>query len=214
MAAAGTRCSRPARTARDAARASCCEEVSGTRSSRCCTRRARRRTRRGSSATSGPRIRIEPRGVDERLAPPGNAIAACPEETINEFDFGLSRRKAIYMRLPRLLSRRCPAIDWRTCTKCGKCVAAVGGKGINLDEPAARDRAALGRHRARHRLRPVRAALRRVRLRHLPQGPHAAAAQPAARPRGPDRRPAPRQRAAGRSGSASSTASARGRSRA
>ena len=26
-----------------------------------------------------------------------------------------------------------PAIDWRSCTKCGKCAAAVGGKGIHLD---------------------------------------------------------------------------------
>jgi heterodisulfide reductase subunit A2 len=77
------------------------------------------------------RIRIEARGVDERLTYPGNAIAACPEETISEFDFALSRRKAIYMPYPGCFPP-IPAIDWQLCTKCGKCVAAVGGKGISL----------------------------------------------------------------------------------
>ena len=78
------------------------------------------------------KIRVDPRGVDERLTYPGNAIAACPEETISEFDFALSRRKAIYMPYPGCYPP-IPAIDWHTCTKCGKCVAAVGGKGINLN---------------------------------------------------------------------------------
>jgi heterodisulfide reductase subunit A2 len=77
------------------------------------------------------RVRVEPRGVDERLTYPGNAIAACPEETISEFDFALSRRKAIYMPYPGCFPP-IPAIDWQLCTKCGKCVAAVGGKGISL----------------------------------------------------------------------------------
>ena len=79
------------------------------------------------------RIRIEPRGANEHLNYRGNAIAACPEETINEFDFGLSRRKAIYMAYPGCYPP-IPAIDWHTCTKCGKCVWAVGGKGIDLNE--------------------------------------------------------------------------------
>ncbi len=78
------------------------------------------------------RVRIEPRGVDERLSYPGNAIAACPEETISNFDFGLSRRKAIYMAHPGCYPP-VPAIDWHSCTKCGKCVSAVGGRGIDLN---------------------------------------------------------------------------------
>ncbi|HXK08415.1 MAG TPA: CoB--CoM heterodisulfide reductase iron-sulfur subunit A family protein [Vicinamibacteria bacterium] len=77
------------------------------------------------------RLRLEPRGVDEHLTYPGNAIAACPEETINEFDFALSRRKAIYHAYPGCYPPM-PAIDWRSCTRCGKCLAAVGGKGIDL----------------------------------------------------------------------------------
>jgi heterodisulfide reductase subunit A len=81
------------------------------------------------------RLRIEPRGVDERLTYPGNAIAACPEETINEFDHALSRRKAIYMAYHGCYPPM-PAIDWQVCNKCGKCAAAVGGKGINLSAEA------------------------------------------------------------------------------
>ena len=79
------------------------------------------------------RIRIEPRGANERLSYRGSAIAACPEETISEFDYGLSHRKAIYMAYPGCYPP-IPAIDWHTCTKCGKCVWAVGGNGIDLDE--------------------------------------------------------------------------------
>ena len=79
------------------------------------------------------RIRVEPRGVNASLKVAGNAIAACPEETISEFNHGLSRRKAIYMSYPGCWPS-VPAIDWRSCTKCGKCLAAVGGKGIDLDE--------------------------------------------------------------------------------
>lgn len=81
------------------------------------------------------KVHVEPRGVDNRLTYAGNAIAACPEETISEFNYGLIKRKAIYVPHPRSWPQM-PAIDWRSCTKCGKCVTAVGGKGINLNEPA------------------------------------------------------------------------------
>ena len=78
------------------------------------------------------RARTRPRGVTDQLKYPGNAIAACPEETISEFDYGLAKRKAIHIEYPGCYPP-IPAIDWRTCTKCGKCVAAVNGKGIDLD---------------------------------------------------------------------------------
>ncbi|MBN2056696.1 CoB--CoM heterodisulfide reductase iron-sulfur subunit A family protein, partial [bacterium] len=79
------------------------------------------------------RIQITPRGVNETLKYAGNAIAACPEETFSEYDYGLVTRKAIYMPYPGCYPQMA-AIDWGTCTKCGKCVAAVGGKGIDLNE--------------------------------------------------------------------------------
>jgi len=48
------------------------------------------------------------------------AISVCPEETGDEFEFGLRRRKALYWphegQYPQL-----PAIDEQTCSRCGKC---------------------------------------------------------------------------------------------
>jgi len=79
------------------------------------------------------RLRLQPRGVDKRLTQVGIAMAACPEETISEFNFGLTRRKAIYMPYPGCWPQM-PAIDWRSCTRCGKCQAVVGGKGIDLSQ--------------------------------------------------------------------------------
>ena len=79
------------------------------------------------------RIRIDPRGVNGHLSNSSDAIAACPEQTANGFDYGLSQRKAIFMPYPGCYPP-IPAIDWYLCTKCGKCVQAVNGKGIDLNE--------------------------------------------------------------------------------
>jgi heterodisulfide reductase subunit A len=82
-------------------------------------------------------VRLHPRGVIEHLSPEQirAAITACPELVDSEFDYQLSRRKAIY-----LLYEGCypsiPAIDWESCTRCGKCVEALDGKGISLDAEA------------------------------------------------------------------------------
>jgi heterodisulfide reductase subunit A len=59
-------------------------------------------------------------------------MAACPEATANEFDYGLSRRKAIYRPYAEC-HPSIPAIDWNLCTKCGKCVDAIGGAGIDIE---------------------------------------------------------------------------------
>jgi heterodisulfide reductase subunit A len=79
------------------------------------------------------RIRIDPRGVNEHLSNSNDAIAACPEHTANGFDYGLSQRKAIFLPYPGCYPP-IPAIDWHLCTKCGKCVQAANGKGIDLNE--------------------------------------------------------------------------------
>ncbi len=76
-------------------------------------------------------VRETPRGVTEELDAVAEAIAACPQEVTNEFDYGITNRKAIYQpyegSFPSL-----PAIDWQSCTGCGKCSEAAGGKGLNL----------------------------------------------------------------------------------
>ena len=77
-------------------------------------------------------VRQRPRGVTEELTQPDKALAACPEETENEYDYGLTRRKALYKPYEGCFPNRL-AIDWDTCTRCGQCRDAVGGKGIDLE---------------------------------------------------------------------------------
>jgi heterodisulfide reductase subunit A len=84
------------------------------------------------------KVRLHPRGVtgDLRSDEIEAAIEACPERADNEFDYGLTKRKAIYMPSPRCYPPL-PAIDWNTCTRCGKCVEALRGNRIVLDaQPA------------------------------------------------------------------------------
>ncbi len=77
-------------------------------------------------------VKTTPRGVTDELTEPEKAIAACPEETDNEYDYNLTKRKAIYYSY-KGCKPGIPAIDWETCTKCGKCAEAVDGKGIALE---------------------------------------------------------------------------------
>jgi heterodisulfide reductase subunit A len=76
-------------------------------------------------------LRTVPRGVNDELADPAAAIAACPVEVPNDFDAGLGKRRAIYQPYagsePDL-----PAIDWTACTRCRACIEPGGGKGIDL----------------------------------------------------------------------------------
>jgi heterodisulfide reductase subunit A len=76
-------------------------------------------------------VRTTPRGVSEELADTAAAIAACPVKVASEFDGGLGERRAIYQPYPGS-EPNLPAIDWTACTRCGDCVAAGGGKGIDL----------------------------------------------------------------------------------
>jgi len=78
-------------------------------------------------------IRITPRGVTADCPNPQKVIDACPEECLDPFNLGLARRKAIYLPYEGC-HPPVPAIDWRICTKCGACVEAAGGKGIDLEE--------------------------------------------------------------------------------
>lgn len=79
-------------------------------------------------------VRLHPRGVTKKLSPDQvrAAIEACPETTESEFDHRLARRKAIHLPYAGCYPDM-PAIDWETCTRCGKCVEALGGEGITLD---------------------------------------------------------------------------------
>jgi heterodisulfide reductase subunit A len=59
-------------------------------------------------------------------------LEACPEEVEDAFNEGLSRRKAIY-RPYRQAYPEAPAIDWETCTGCGKCRDMLGEQVVDLE---------------------------------------------------------------------------------
>lgn len=76
-------------------------------------------------------LRQQPRGVAEGYAHAAAAIAACPVEVPDDFNHGLTLRKAIYTRYDGCVPPT-PAIDWEHCTRCGAC-QSVNGRGITLD---------------------------------------------------------------------------------
>ncbi len=89
----------------------------------------------GSSGSKGSyeiKIKQIPRGVEQQVDKLDAAIQSCPVEVDNEFEYGLYKRKAIYKPYADALPD-IPAIDWKNCTRCGNCVRATDGKGINLD---------------------------------------------------------------------------------
>jgi len=61
------------------------------------------------------------------------AIEECPVEVDDEFNYGLSKRKAIYIPYDGAFPPY-PAIDMKACTKCGKCVEILGEDAIDLEE--------------------------------------------------------------------------------
>ena len=77
-------------------------------------------------------VRLHPRGVDASLRNAGAVMAVCPEEAPDPFNYGLTKRKAIYLPYEGCYPPY-PAIDWKACTKCGKCVEAAGKAGIDLE---------------------------------------------------------------------------------
>ncbi|MBN2054840.1 CoB--CoM heterodisulfide reductase iron-sulfur subunit A family protein, partial [bacterium] len=81
------------------------------------------------------KVRLEPRGITDEFDP-GKAYAAmavCPERAANEFNRFLDTRKALYMPYPECYPKL-PAIDWKTCTRCGACKVLTGGRGIDLEQ--------------------------------------------------------------------------------
>ena len=94
----------------------------------------------GSPGKFKAKIRVNPRYVDpEKCTACGKCTEVCPVEVPNEFDWGLSRRKAIY--LPHELAwPYAHVIDSNTCLEiqkpgsCGKCLQVCTQEAINLKE--------------------------------------------------------------------------------
>jgi heterodisulfide reductase subunit A len=81
------------------------------------------------------RIRQHSRGVSQDDVNLDQAIAACPVEVPDEFNYDLKSRKAIYQPYPGSYPDS-PAIDWEHCNRCGACLMLNGNGSIHLeDEP-------------------------------------------------------------------------------
>lgn len=76
-------------------------------------------------------ITIQSRGVNDDFTHFEEAQAACPVEVPDEFNYGLTTRKAIYQSYPGAYPQ-IPAIDWEHCDGCGGCLK-VNGTGLNLE---------------------------------------------------------------------------------
>ncbi len=79
-------------------------------------------------------IRQQSRGVKEGFSAIQQAIANCPVEVPDEFNYGLTKRKAIYQAYPGCYPAA-PAIDWENCDGCRECLKNLNGDTglINLE---------------------------------------------------------------------------------
>ncbi|MDI6852705.1 MAG: FAD-dependent oxidoreductase [Deltaproteobacteria bacterium] len=62
----------------------------------------------------------------------GKCIDVCPVEVEDEFNHGLTRRKAVYQAVPHN-NPRMLLIDKQACTRCGECLKVCPTGAINLD---------------------------------------------------------------------------------
>ena len=75
-------------------------------------------------------ITKQSRGVGEDVGDIKAAIAACPVEVPDEYNYGMVNRKAIYLQYEGCYPTT-PAIDWENCTLCEECTKEIN-KGIDL----------------------------------------------------------------------------------
>ncbi len=89
----------------------------------------------GSVGDMQLKVRIKPRYIKTTCAlhldSLKKAIEVCPVEVEDEFNFGLTKRKAIYMNYKGEFPE-VPAIDADHCTKCGECLKVCSE--IDLDQ--------------------------------------------------------------------------------
>jgi heterodisulfide reductase subunit A len=80
------------------------------------------------------KVFMKPRGVDvEECRSCGVCAKVCPVAVADEFNEGLSQRKAAYIEFPQAVPSAY-VIDFNACTKCGKCEQLCPSKAINLED--------------------------------------------------------------------------------
>ncbi len=80
-------------------------------------------------------VRQQPRGVSGKFSALSQAIAACPVQVPDEFNEGLSQRKAIYQPYGGSFPPGA-VIDWEHCTRCGECLKFAPPGNIHLQDEA------------------------------------------------------------------------------
>jgi heterodisulfide reductase subunit A len=81
------------------------------------------------------KVFMKPRGVDvEKCRSCGVCAKVCPVTVPDEFNEGLSQRKAAYIEFPQAVPSAY-AIDFDACTKCRKCEQLCPAKAITIDDP-------------------------------------------------------------------------------
>lgn len=77
---------------------------------------------KGSVGNITLEIKHKPRYINDsfKIKDLDKAIADCPVEVADEFDFNLSKRKAIYKNHPSQYPNM-PVVDIKNCTRCGAC---------------------------------------------------------------------------------------------
>ena len=78
-------------------------------------------------------VKIRPRYVNNNCTICGKCIEACPQERTDEFNYGLSKTKAVYFPHEMAFPAKY-VIDETACDKCGKCVDACAYNAIELNE--------------------------------------------------------------------------------
>jgi heterodisulfide reductase subunit A len=87
----------------------------------------------GSVGAFRAKIRTTPRFVNEKCTLCGECFHVCPIEVPNEYEFRLSKRKAIYLPFKEAYPR-VPVIDPEACTRCTECVKVCKPRAIMLDQ--------------------------------------------------------------------------------
>jgi len=80
------------------------------------------------------KVAMKPRGVDtEKCRSCGVCTKVCPVTVLDEFNEGLSERKAAYIEFPQAVPSTY-VVDFDSCTKCLKCEQVCPSKAINLQD--------------------------------------------------------------------------------
>lgn len=78
------------------------------------------------------KVFMKPRGIDvQKCRSCGVCAKVCPVLVSDEFNEGLSQRKAAYIEFPQAVPSAY-TIDFKACTKCGKCEQLCPAKAVNL----------------------------------------------------------------------------------